>query len=232
MVEESTPEISSFEQAGFAVIRSVVGMDEIVVLREAVEVLRPSSLVPGWRNLLSQCEAVRRFASSAPPRGIAASILGSAARPVHATLFDKTPDANWYGTWHQDLTIAVKKRIDVQGFGPWSVKEGVQHVQPPVAVLEGMVSLRVHLDPCAAENGALKFISGSHQHGILDSADLSSWRDNHPHVICPADTGDVVIMRLLLLHSSSKSQVPGHRRVLQIEYAGVDLPGGLEWAEA
>jgi hypothetical protein len=38
---------------------------------------------------------------------IAASIIGAAARPVRAILFDKTPATNWSLGWHQDRTIAV-----------------------------------------------------------------------------------------------------------------------------
>ena len=53
------------------------------------------------------------------------------------------------GPWHQDLSIAVKERHEVAGFGPWSVKEGVP-VQPPVEILESMLTLRLHLDDCHA----------------------------------------------------------------------------------
>jgi hypothetical protein len=42
--------------------------------------------------------------------------------------------------------IAVRQRIDVMGFGPWSRKEGVWHVAPPIGVLAAMRTLRVHLD--------------------------------------------------------------------------------------
>jgi hypothetical protein len=228
----STPNLGEYEQSGFAIVRSVVGMDDINLLRESIEALRQSPHSPGLRNLLSRCEAVRRLAISAALCDIAISILGKNARPVRAILFDKTPDSNWYGPWHQDLTIAVKQRREVDGYGPWSVREGVQQVQPPVNVLQGMVSLRVHLDPCTEENGALVFISGSHREGILDSDELASWRDNRPHALCPADIGDVIAMHPLILHSSSKSKSSDQRRVLAIEYGGVDLPGGLEWAEA
>ena len=56
-------------------------------------------------------------------------ILSSAAFPVRAILFDKTPSANLKVAWHQDRSIAVKRRIDVPGYGPWSVKEGIEHVR-------------------------------------------------------------------------------------------------------
>lgn len=34
-----------------------------------------------------------------------------------------------------------------------------------------------------------------------------------------------------VLHSSSQSVSPDHRRVLHIEYAANNLPSGLEWAD-
>jgi hypothetical protein len=68
--------------------------------------------------------------------------------PVRAIYFDKTPDSNWNVAWHQNLTIAVRERRDAAGFGPWSVKAGVPHVQPPVELLEHLVAVRLHLDPC------------------------------------------------------------------------------------
>jgi hypothetical protein len=42
--------------------------------------------------------------------------------------------------------------------------------------------------------------------------------------------GGVMLMRPLLLHASSKCRTGAHRRVLHIEYAGCDLPSGLQWA--
>ena len=36
-------------------------------------------------------------------------------------------------------------------------------------------------------------------------------------------------MRPLLLHASSASQSPRHRRVIHLEYAADPLPGGLVW---
>jgi len=44
------------------------------------------------------------------------------------------------------VTIAVRERREAEGFGPWSEKEGVPHVQPPAEILEKMVAIRVHLD--------------------------------------------------------------------------------------
>lgn len=80
----------------------------------------------------------------------AAALFGAAARPVRAILFDKTADNNWAVPWHQDRTIAVRARHDVPGFGPWSLKAGVVHVEPPFEIIEGMITIRAHLDEAAS----------------------------------------------------------------------------------
>ena len=99
--------------------------------------------IPGLAALL---------APGTPIGALAAAALGPAARPVRAVLFDKTPAANWALGWHQDRTVAVQARHDRPGWGPWSVKAGIIHVEPPFAVIERMVTLRLHLDPVPADN--------------------------------------------------------------------------------
>ncbi len=221
-----------FQRDGFTVFKAAVPNEQIDLLASAVEDARHHQTTPGLRNLLSRCEVVKTFATSGIALQIAKEILGCTPVPVRSILFDKTPATNWYVTWHQDVSIPVKSRIELQGFGPWSVKEDVLHVQPPAAILEKMVSLRVHLDECSEDNGAIKFIPGSHLAGVLDAPDLVRWRDSNEMIICPAHRGDIIAMRPLILHSSSTSKAPEHRRVLHIEYAGVELPAELEWAEA
>src|SRR5262245_7189469 len=83
-------------------------------------------------------------------------ILGPGAFVVRGLFFDKTPRANWKVSWHQDLTIAVRVRIEAPGFGPWSLKAGVVHVQPPAEILERMATVRLHLDDCSESNGPLR----------------------------------------------------------------------------
>jgi ectoine hydroxylase-related dioxygenase (phytanoyl-CoA dioxygenase family) len=150
---------------------------------------------------------------------------------VRTLLFDKQPGANWKVTWHQDLTIAVKERRDVDGFGPWSIKDGIPHVQPPAELLARMITLRVHLDDCFAENGALRILPGTHQSGRLSPADISDTRARVDEIVCEVPRGGVLVMRPLLLHASSAAVSPRHRRVLHLEFAAEDLPEGLAWAE-
>jgi ectoine hydroxylase-related dioxygenase (phytanoyl-CoA dioxygenase family) len=162
---------------------------------------------------------------------VASTVLGVEAFPVRAIYFDKTPAANWRVAWHQDLTIAVKRRANAPDFGPWSEKNGIQHVQAPATVLERMVAVRLHLDDCGLTNGPLRVIPGSHRAGRLSGEDIAEWRSRSPEVSCSARRGDAYLMRPLLVHASSQATAPAHRRVLHVEYACDALSDGLEWME-
>jgi hypothetical protein len=183
----------------------------------------------GIRNLLDVSETVREQSGSPSIRLIVSMVLGEKAFPVRGILFDKTESANWKVPWHQDLAIAVAEKVEIEGFGPWSVKAGVQHVRPPAFVLENMLSVRIHLDDCPAENGALKVIPGSHRGGRLSENEAAETGLAGPVVVCEAAAGDVMLMRPLLVHSSSASEQRGHRRVIHLDYASVRLPGRLQW---
>lgn len=152
--------------------------------------------------------------------------------PVRAIYFDKSPEANWLVPWHQDLTLAVRSRAEVPGFGPWSLKDGIPHVQPPVELLQKMLTLRIHLDDANEFNGALRVLPGSQRLGRLASEQIQELRAQQPDVLCAASAGDALLMRPLLLHASSRSAGTSHRRVLHIEYAAFALPPGLQWHEA
>jgi ectoine hydroxylase-related dioxygenase (phytanoyl-CoA dioxygenase family) len=185
----------------------------------------------GVRNLFESVPRVRQLAREGALREAAKAVLGPSCFAVRALLFDKTPDANWKVIWHQDLTIAVREPRPTEGFGPWSEKAGIPHVQPPTALLENMVAVRLHLDDCGAENGPVRVLPGSHRHGRLGPGDIATWRERVSPVECLVLRGGLLVMRPLLLHASSPARVPAHRRVLHLEYAADRLPNGLEWHE-
>ena len=183
----------------------------------------------GVRNLLDLSPAVRALAGSPAVRSVAEAVLGPACFAVQALLFDKMPGANWKVVWHQELTIAVRARADVPGFGPWSEKAGVPHVQPPVDLLERMLAVRVHLDDCGAESGPVRVIGGSHRVGRLSAGAIDAWREAAAPVDCLAERGAILAFRPLVLHASSPATAVAHRRVVHIEFAAEDLPEPLEW---
>jgi ectoine hydroxylase-related dioxygenase (phytanoyl-CoA dioxygenase family) len=92
-----------------------------------------------------------------------------------------------------------------------------------------MVALRIHLDDADEAHGALRVIPGSHRAGRLSPDQVNEWVAGTAAECVHVRVGDVMLMRPLLLHASSPCQVPGHRRVVHIEYSADDLPGGLEW---
>jgi phytanoyl-CoA dioxygenase PhyH len=185
----------------------------------------------GLRNLMRIVPSTRELANSAELRSIVEPILGSGARPVRAIYFDKHREANWKVAWHQDLTIAVKQKVALEGFRAWSTKAGITHVQPPVAMLEQMLTMRVHLDDTDESNGALRVLSATHLYGRLEAQQIEELKQQKKTVTCAVARGGILAMRPLLLHSSLPSINPTHRRVLHFEYAALDLPGGLEWFE-
>ncbi len=164
-----------------------------------------------------------------PIANIATIYIGTGARPVRAVLFDKSPDANWALGWHQDRTIAVRRRCDVPGFGPWSIKRGIQHVEPPFATIEAMVTLRIHLDPVPIDNAPLLIARGSHRIGRIAADQAETIATRMPVTACLADRGDVWAYATPILHASAASNGHSRRRALQVDYAASDLPGRLEW---
>jgi ectoine hydroxylase-related dioxygenase (phytanoyl-CoA dioxygenase family) len=213
---------------GWAVTPPLVSQLEVDALVAALAPLAGDAR-GGVRNLLDVAPAVRALATSPAVRSVAEAVLGPECFAVRALLFDKTPDANWKVVWHQDLTIAVRARANVAGYGPWSVKAGVPHVQPPAELLERMLAVRVHLDDCGAENGPVRVISGSHRVGRLSGAAIDSWRANADATDCLAERGAILAFRPLILHASSPATAPAHRRVVHLEFAAEALDAPLEW---
>lgn len=175
-------------------------------------------------------ELVRRLCCPDGAVGHLAQARLTAAKPVRAVLFDKTPANNWSVAWHQDRTIAVQERREVEGFGPWSTKAGLQHVEPPFTILEGMLTLRAHLDDCGPDNSPLLIAPGSHRLGKVPADQVAARAAELGTEACLAGAGDVWVYATPILHASEPARAPGRRRVLQVDFAAGDLAGGLEWA--
>ena len=221
------PVISEIRHRGFALLRELLPQAAVKDLADSLG----AASAAGRRGMLSH-PAVRVLAASALFMGAVRPHLPGPPRPVRAIFFDKSPGTNWLVPWHQDLTIAVTHQTDAPGFGPWSQKDGMIHVQPPVAVLQDMITLRLHLDDTDESSGALKLLPGSHLHGRLSAADIERIRAATPEEICRCHRGDALLMRPLTLHASARSTADRHRRILHIEYAGCCLPHGLNWNDA
>jgi ectoine hydroxylase-related dioxygenase (phytanoyl-CoA dioxygenase family) len=212
---------------GCAIVEGVIDADTIDGLIKAIDSLSGES--HGLRNLHERCDAVRRLCEDEQLLKLARGLIGQNAFVVRSLFFDKNDKANWKVAWHQDLTIAVSEKIETAGFSAWSVKERMVHVQPPVGVLERMVTLRLHLDDCSSDNGPLRVLPGSHVHGKLSAEQIVALRRETNEFVCEVQGGGVVIMKPLILHASSQAVVPKHRRVVHLEFAAEELPNGLRW---
>ena len=217
--------MSGIAEMGYAIVEDVLDSAAVDGLVEVTAELASRGR-GGARNLLDGAE-FRALAASPELRGLVEPVLGSSCFAVRALYFDKTPASNWKVPWHQDLTIAVRERVEgAAGYGAWSVKAGVPHVEPPVEVLTRMLAVRIHLDDCRLENGPLRVKPGSHRLGRLASNERIDG-----DMSCCVRRGGVILMRPLLLHASSAAGSPAHRRVIHIEYAAGELPGGVQWRD-
>src|SRR5438046_10761424 len=89
---------------------------------------------------------------------LAGDILGTRAVPYRATLFEKSPSANWLVVWHQDTALPLRERFEEEGWGPWTKKVGILYANAPTWALEKIVALRVQLDASMSINGHVRAI--------------------------------------------------------------------------
>lgn len=206
---------NSLDADGYGVVPTLVPPELLAPALDATDALRDA----GLRNPLDTLPELRAVAQCDAISELVDDLLGSRAVLTRAILFDKTPERNWPVPPHRDTTVAVAERHEVEGYGPWSVKQGIVHVRPPDAVLAQMWTLRIALDPAPESNGALRVQPGSHR---VESSDVG-W------VTLACEPGDVVLMRPLLMHASSRAASPTRRRVLHLEWAPGPLPAPLAW---
>lgn len=160
---------------------------------------------------------------------LANRLAGAPARLVRVIAFDKSPAANWFVPWHQDRSIAVVRQVECTGYDNWTIKDGLIQVEPPIMILAGMVTLRVHLDDANEDNGPLEVLPGSHRGGRLDREAVADAVTQGKPMLCLAARGDILAMRPLIVHRSQRARVAARRRVLHLEFASTPLAAGLAW---
>jgi ectoine hydroxylase-related dioxygenase (phytanoyl-CoA dioxygenase family) len=209
---------------GFGFLSECLGPDLLALLQLEF----PATSGP-QRDLLA-LPSVQALARSAAVRNAVEAVLGGSRFAVRGLFFNKTPEANWKVSWHQDLTISVRAQKDVPGFTSWSMKAGAVHVQPPPEILERMLALRIHLDDSTTENGPLRCVPGTHVRGRLSAQEIAQ-TDKSTATTCCLPAGDALLVRPLVVHASSKWALPMPRRVIHLEFADIELPHGLRWRD-
>ena len=152
---------SALAQQGFATVPDVLPHPRVAELQALVAQLSPATA----RNTLDLpwCQALARELRALPAlREALQAAVGHDAVAVQCTLFDKSAQRNWLVAWHQDLSLPLAERHPCADWTGWSSKHGVVFAQPPVALLKRVLALRLHLDDCGPEDGALRVRAGSH----------------------------------------------------------------------
>jgi ectoine hydroxylase-related dioxygenase (phytanoyl-CoA dioxygenase family) len=208
----------TIEEDGFAVLPSVFPPAFVDRVLNQILELSPTRGRAGVRHALA-LGPVAEVAGHTLLVEIACEVLGNEAFPYRATLFEKSPDANWLVVWHQDTALPLASRLEVHGWGPWSLKERILYAHAPASALSQVLALRVHLDDSTAANGPLRVLPRTHALGVLSDDSIHELSTRISPVYCLVSKGGVVAMRPLIVHASSKSRVELPRRVLHIEYA-------------
>lgn len=226
LIEHQTDKVGRFSNQGFDIAPAATQAGDCLSIDHQLSDF--NLFGAGTRNLLTApwCAALSTQLRTHPR---ISQLVPSTHAAVQCTYFEKWRDRNWLVSLHQDLSIPVAERVEHPNLSGWSEKEGALYVQPPLSVLQDLVAVRLHIDPCGPEDGPLRVVPGTHQMGIIRAEAGPALRDAHGEVTCLAEPGDAVVMRPLLLHASSKSTGQSRRRVLHFLFGPPELPHGLRW---
>ena len=229
-------QIDEFLIDGFATIKHIYTTDEVDTILQQInqantdkETFRKSADLFAVRQFLKEIPETIDTIFNDNLKGILQQVLGNKYFVVKSIYFDKPQTSNWYVSYHQDLTISVDKKININGFGSWTTKQNQFAVQPPLDILQNIVTVRIHLDEADNHNGALKVIPKSHLKGIYRPGTIDWTIESE--VTCNVPRGGIMLMKPLLLHSSGRTTNNRQRRVIHIEFSSNELPAGLNWAE-
>ncbi len=134
---------SGIETNGFAVLENIFNDQEVAGIVYAIDNasdkginFRKSGNLFAIRQFLKEVPEVAGLIFNDKLKNIISSVFGNEYFVVKSIYFDKPAESNWFVAWHQDITISVDKKIDAEGFGPWTIKENQCGVQPPLHILQ------------------------------------------------------------------------------------------------
>lgn len=224
------------EEKGFTVLPDIYNESEIRKITSCINTaetdksnFRKSSGLFAIRKFLKEIPATKQLIFNDKLLSVINSLLGQNYSVVKSIYFDKPEKSNWFVAWHQDLSISVNNKANITGYNSWTKKQDQFAVQPPVALLHNIYTIRIHLDDTNEGNGALKILPGSHANGIIRPETIDWNAENTAY--CNVNAGDIMIMKPLLLHSSDRTVNNKQRRVIHIEFSEIQLPADIEWAE-
>jgi ectoine hydroxylase-related dioxygenase (phytanoyl-CoA dioxygenase family) len=221
---------------GFAIVENIFTDEEINKILSAIS--QADNSKPTFRKTTALI-AIRQFFKEVPEAAhtvfsdklnhLITELFGDEFFVVKSIYFEKPKNSNWFVSYHQDLTISVNTKLELDGYGPWTTKHNQFAVQPPSDILQDNFTIRIHLDNATGENGALRVIPGSHLKGVYRPETID-WAVE-TETICSVPKGGIMFMKPLILHSSNRTTNSNKRRVIHIEFSKSSLPDNLNWAE-
>jgi len=227
---------SELDQKGFSIINSIYSSEEIESICKFIDAqnsenptFRKSDDLFAIRQFLKELPEIKSLVFNEKLKSIIESIAGKDYFVIKSIYFDKPEKSNWFVSYHQDLTISVDKKENIEGFGPWTSKYNQFAVQPTLDILENIFTVRIHLDKTDKDNGALKVIDESHSKDIYRTETIN-WK-TEKESFCNVEAGGIMLMKPLLLHGSNRTSNNKRRRVIHIEFSNKTLPSPINWSE-
>ncbi|MFV0182915.1 phytanoyl-CoA dioxygenase family protein [Empedobacter falsenii] len=227
---------SEIEELGFTTIENIYSTEEVQKIIETInqvdtskDTFRKSNDLFAIRQFLKEVPETQNLIFNENLQKVISELFGKNYFVIKSIYFDKPETSNWYVSYHQDLTISVDKKIELDNFKFWTTKQNQFAVQPPIEILENIYTIRIHLDDTDENNGALKVIEKSHLKKIYRPENID-WK-TEKETTCNVNKGGIMIMKPLTLHSYSRTTNNKKRRVIHIEFSDTNLPKGLNWSE-
>lgn len=219
---------------GFATCQGFYSEEEV---RDILSLIESSNLFKSIKQSSQQVYAIRRFLKEMPSlktllfndklKALLNDLFDHTYFNTKAIYFDKPEVSNWFVSYHQDISIMVDRKEEVEGYSKWTKKGTDYGVHPPLEILNNIVTVRIHLDDTTIDNGALKVISGSHKMGVYPSAENNYEKER----VCDVERGGIMLMKPLIMHASERTRNKKQRRVIHLEFSDKNLKSPLNWSE-
>ena len=227
---------SNLNQKGYSVLNTFYSEIEINELINCIDTYEAEQKLDSSSGAIFAIRQVLKAIPELKPKLFSpkfvefiSSLFSSKPFLTKAIYFDKPSDSNWFVAYHQDLSITVNQKSDIETYTNWTFKKGQYGVLPPVQILENSLTIRIHLDDTDEENGALRVVPKSHLKGIIKPK-TKAWNTENEEV-CKVSKGGIMLMKPLLLHASSRTANNKRRRVIHLEFNTQELAKPLLWAE-
>lgn len=112
---------------GFTILDEIYSEKEVEEILSAIdkvdkdkETFRKSTDIFAIRQFLKEVPETTNLIFNENLKCIIDDLFGKDYFVVKSIYFDKPETSNWYVSYHQDLTISVDKKIELENYGPWT----------------------------------------------------------------------------------------------------------------